>query len=385
MTTKMTQALVDRVMDECAPGTQLYDQEVSGLRVVVGKRSASYKLVGFLNDGTGRYFSSMIGRIDEVSLKTARTRAIDLKQKARQGVDPRKPKSTVPTLEAAFERYVQGRGAELRPSTSEWYTEKLDGHLSTLKRLPVDRIDREQVRELHEKITKKSGPGAANGAMRVLKAILNDAARTHDLPPNPVSRGVRLHRLDPRDWAIPPSEMPEMWRRLDGLEDRIRRGCWMTMLLTGLRCGDAVSMRWEHIDEDGVLTVPCPKGGERKAFRLPLTRLNLQELEEVREITKPFGSPFVFPSAVSKSGHIEQVRRTDEFPFAPHAMRHTWRTMAMEAGVDIGMAQVLMNHRPAGVTWNYVTRANLLGGMRDAAEKVAAKICSHRGRTAASL
>lgn len=213
MTTKMTQALVDRVMDECAPGTQLYDQEVSGLRVVVGKRSASYKLVGFLNDGTGRYFSSIIGRTDEVSLKTARTRAIDLKQKARQGVDPRKPKSAVPTFEAAFERYMQGRGAELRPSTREWYTEKFNGHLKGLKKLPVDRIEREHVRELHERITQRSGPGAANGSMRILKAILNDAARTHDLPPNPVSRGVRLHREVPRDWAISPSDMPDLWRR----------------------------------------------------------------------------------------------------------------------------------------------------------------------------
>jgi integrase len=370
----MTQALVDRVMDECAHGTQLYDEEVSGRRVVVGKKSASYKLVGFLNDGTGRYFSSIIGRTDEVSLKTARTRAIDLKQKARQGMDPRKPKSAVPTFEAAFERYMQGRGRELRPSTREWYTEKFNGHLKVLKKLPVDRIEREQVRELHERITQRSGPGAANGSMRILKAILNDAARTHDLPPDPVSRGVRLHREVPRDWAISHSDMPELWRRLDGMDDRVPRACWMVMLLTGLRCGDATSIRWEHIDEDGVLTVPCPKGGERKAFKLPPCRLLLQELEEVRDLTRPLASAFVFPSATSKSGHIEQVRRTDEFPHAPH----TFRTFALEAGVDVGMTMMLMNHRPAGVTWNYVTRANLIGSMREAIERVAEKLVSHR-------
>jgi hypothetical protein len=60
-------------------------------------------------------------------------------------------------------------------------------------------------------------------------------------------------------------------------------------------------------------------------------------------------------------------------------MRHTFRTFAMEAGVDVGMTMILMNHRPAGVTWNYVTRANLLGPMRDAIETIAGKIVTYRG------
>jgi integrase len=138
-------------------------------------------------------------------------------------------------------------------------------------------------------------------------------------------------------------------------------------------------MRWEHIDADGVLTVPSPKGGEARAFRLPLPRRLLQVLERVRQETAPLESAFVFPSATSRSGHAEEMRRTAEFPYAPHAMRHTFRTMALEAGVDLAMTMILMNHRPAGVTWNYVTRANLLGPMREAMEKVCAAIVKRRG------
>jgi len=37
--------------------------------------------------------------------------------------------------------------------------------------IPFDRLDRETVRSLHEKITKKNGPFGANGAMRALKAV----------------------------------------------------------------------------------------------------------------------------------------------------------------------------------------------------------------------
>ncbi|MDP3492854.1 MAG: tyrosine-type recombinase/integrase [Hyphomonadaceae bacterium] len=365
-------------MDECAPGKQVYDDQVSGLRIVVGKKSASFKLVGFLNDGTGRYFSSMIGRTDEVSLKTARTRAIDLKQKARQGVDPRKPKSTVPTLDEALQRYLDSRGASLQPRTRDWYAEKVQGPLSSLRKLPVDRIDREQVRALHERITKKNGPACANGSMRTLKLLLNDVARTVDLPANPVSRAVRLNEERPRDWSVAPDDMPELWRRLDAMSDRVRRACWLLMLTTGLRCHDARSMKWAHIDADGIVTLPSPKGGPSKAFKLPLPRLFLQALEEVRELTKPFESEYVFASAVSKSGYIEQMRRTDEFGWAPHAMRHTYRCYALEAGIDFQTITLLMNHANPHVSFNYITRHNMIGHMAEMQEKVCAKLVSYR-------
>lgn len=46
MPTKLTQSLVNRVRDDHPAGTQLHDAEVSGLRLVVGKSSCSWKLVG---------------------------------------------------------------------------------------------------------------------------------------------------------------------------------------------------------------------------------------------------------------------------------------------------------------------------------------------------
>ena len=78
------------------------------------------------------------------------------------------------------------------------------------------------------------------------------------------------------------------------------------------------------LDDDGVLTVPSPKGGETRAFRLHLPRRLLQVLKKVKQGTAPFASPFVFPSTTSKSGHIEEMRRADQCPHAPHQMRHTY-------------------------------------------------------------
>ena len=77
MSTKLTQGVVNKIAEEHQAGAQVYDADVSGLRIVVGSRSSSYKLVGRINDGSDRYVSIIIGRTDEVSLKTARERAAE--------------------------------------------------------------------------------------------------------------------------------------------------------------------------------------------------------------------------------------------------------------------------------------------------------------------
>ena len=267
MTTRLTQAAVSRLAEEQPAGTQLYDSEAKGLRLVVGKRSISYKHVGRINDGTDRYVSVMIGRTDQVSLKSAREHSAELRLALRRGEDPRAKKASVPTIDEAMARYLEGR-PDLSDRTVDWYRQKIEGPLSALRKLPADRIDREAVRTLHERITKRSGPYGANGAMRVLKLLLNDVARTHDLGPNPVTRGVRMNKEKARDWAVGPKEMPELWRRLDAMDDRLRRACWLLMLTTGLRSTNARSAKWGNLEDDGVLFVPRAKSG--RSFSLPL-------------------------------------------------------------------------------------------------------------------
>ena len=152
MGTKLTQATVNRIAEDHQAGSQVYDQDVAGLRIVVGSKSASYKLVGRINDGSDRYVSIIVGRTDEVSLKTARDKANELKLVLRRGDDPRSAKRTVPCLRAAWERYRETRGVELRPSTVGWYEDKVTGALKPILDIPTDKLDRETVRGLHEKI-----------------------------------------------------------------------------------------------------------------------------------------------------------------------------------------------------------------------------------------
>jgi integrase len=82
--------------------------------------------------------------------------------------------------------------------------------------------------------------------------------------------------------------------------------------------------------------VPSPKGGEERAFDLPLSGaligLVRRRIEENR-VTHP-DSPWLFPSD-SASGHVAEVRVDALGGLVGHALRHLYATLALEAGVPI--------------------------------------------------
>lgn len=383
MPTKLTQAVVNRANDEHEPGTQVYDATVPGLRLVVGKATCSWKFTGRVNGASKRFISVGLGKTRDVPLREARAQAQELKLQLSRGIDPRRPRTAVPTVEEQFERYLAAR-EHLSDETVQWYRNKLNGALKGLKNTPVTEVDAETCRSLHETTTRKRGRYSANGSARVLRLILNDAARTIDeMPPNPVSRAVVFHREEPRNDAIPPDEMPLMFERLVRIECPIRRAAWTTLLYTGLRSRSCRSARREHLhigaNGDGLLEVPNPKGGKARAFQLPLPRVLTEQLIELMDHTAPLESPFLFPSPTSRSGHIEQLTRLADWPYNPHKFRHGMKTACVAAGVTEEMSRLLLNHASKDVHSGYITREALLPAMRDAIETVAAHITSYRG------
>jgi hypothetical protein len=153
VSTKLTQSAVNGLREKHPPRSQIYDAEVPGLRIVVGGRSASYKLVGRINDGSERYVSIIVGRTDELPLKDARDAARELRLMMRRGQDPRLATRSAPTLRDAWERYEKTRCRDLRPQTVGWYRRQVFGGLKPLLDVPMDKIDRSTVRDLHDRVT----------------------------------------------------------------------------------------------------------------------------------------------------------------------------------------------------------------------------------------
>jgi integrase len=316
-----------------------------------------------------------------LTVRQAKQKAREIKLQLSQGVDVRRERrrTEVPTVAEALDAYLSSRD-DLSPKTERWYRGMVDGPLKSHARRRMDEVGREECRRIHERATVSRGPYMANSCMRVLKLLHNDVARTQDLPPNPVSRAVRMNKERARDAAILPQDMPAMWRALEAIEDPIRRCMWETLLFTGLRSGDVKSMRWSNLGEDGVLQVPSPKGGSDRAFSLPLPRYLLQRLEELRQHTAPLASDFAFPSATSREGHITEIRRSSNFDYHPHQFRHSLRSYGLLAGVDEQVIKLLLNHKDASVTGGYLTKAVVVEPMRKGIEAISEVLLSYRSK-----
>lgn len=220
MPEKLTQARVDRVLQTEAAGAQVYCDDVPGLRIQVGKKSATFRYVGTCNDGRSTPVSLTIGRTDAMTVRQAKQKAREIKLQLSQGVDVRKERRRVevPTVAEALDGYLSSR-SDLPPKTQRWYRGMVEGPLKSLARRRIDEVGRDECRRIHERATVTRGPYMANSCMRVLKLLHNDVARTHDLPPNPVSRAVRMNRERARDAAILPQDMPTMWKALEQISE----------------------------------------------------------------------------------------------------------------------------------------------------------------------
>ena len=359
---KLTQAAVDRMPSASHPvGSTVTDGEVPGLRVVVGRKSSTYRLVDRVKGS--KAITVTIARTNEVSLAAARDQARELKVKMRQGIDPRLSASAVPTLREAGEAYLERKAGSLRPRTLQGYEEHLRVVLEPLLATRIDAITPAMADRLHQRISKKNGEYRANGAMRTLRAVLNFAAKVHDLSVNPVTRGVSFNKEKARDWALSRDEVRQFWLCLDGI-DAVRRAAWSTLALTGLRLNEVRALRWDDIDADCVATIASPKGGPDRSFRTPLpSRL----MEILGEIQFESDAELCFPSFPRGQGAVT-LKRCTAVPFSPHQLRHTFRTTALEAGVDFQSVQLLMNHKLPGVSGNYVSRDRLMDHLREQVE-----------------
>jgi integrase len=225
-----------------------------------------------------------------------------------------------------------------------------------------------------------SGKATANGLFRVLRAVYNRACREHEELPTGIFMSVDWFPDVRRKAPIGAEGLADLHARIASVKNATRRDLWRLMLFTGLRRGSACSVRWEDVDlARKVLRVPNPKGGEARAFDLPLSEHLVSMLDARRKAHAKLVAdvdkmqPWVFP-ADSESGHIEEPR-DDALGITPHDCRRLFLSVAggME-GVSPYAIKLLVNHALPGadVTAGYMSIAE--DDVRRAMELITARM-----------
>lgn len=187
---------------------------------------------------------------------------------------------------------------------------------------------------------------------------------------------------------------------------------WAFLALTGCRRGEALGLRWAdmNLGESSVAirqqVIPLPKAGGvgREGRIVPVTKSGEARVIELDRRTvsmlrtwrarqneerlllgagyqdlglmfpRPDGRVF-HPEAFSKTfdRRVRQPAFADLPTIRLHDLRHTWATLALEAGVDVAVVSKRLGHSSPVITWS--TYQHVRKGMQtNAAERVAASI-----------
>ncbi len=253
------------------------------------------------------------------------------------------------------------------------------------KRMLAD-ISREDMRQIQAKMRAKLKPRPTNAPkdfqpkrrwsdatinrhFAFLRHVLMLAVKDSKLTQNPVS-GLKFFPEVKRTRFLAEDELV----RLRGV---MQQGDWELVAFaieTGLRRGEQFGLRWDQVDlENGVLTLPLPKGG--KTRHVPLS-------EEAKAILRSFGSflrsAWVFPGLKDVTQPMDSraflrrsfepgLRKAGIVGVCWHSLRHTAASRRVMAGVDLVSVKEILGHRDIQTTLRYAHLAP--GHLRDAVNR----------------
>ncbi|HEX9708928.1 MAG TPA: tyrosine-type recombinase/integrase [Candidatus Thermoplasmatota archaeon] len=287
---------------------------------------------------------------------------------------------TIPTFAEAIAMHVRAMRAKRCSARSiDTLTEETARHLADWLERPLASIGRNECALRHEHLSDAAGPWVANRVLQQFRAVYNTAARRFEELPatNPVV-AVTFNRVRRRREPIPWGRLPAWRAAVERLRNPVRRDLQLFLLFTGLRSLDARTVRWEHVDLGaGSVHRPRPKGGEERAFTVPLARVVLELLRRRQSGNHALpgfdgdDAGWVFP-ARDRGGRVTHVvepkeqryvpgpggrlRKVRHLP-SPHRLRDTFASAAHEARVHPLDLKVLMNHALPGsgdVTMGYI-------------------------------
>lgn len=347
-----------------------WDTELKGFGVVVGKVRRTFVARGRVG---GRQIKRTIGVLGAPRADGHSWTALLARQEARvllgQMADGETPVTTSarsgPTLREGVELHVRNMR---KKSRSERSIETIESEVMRLLEAWLDRPIAEltgaELLAVHDRMTDAGTPMLANRLVAHVSAIWNTLDRVHELDGRNPARAVTRNKYVPSRERVADDELPGWLEKVMALPNSVRRDLQLFCLFTAMRSEAARSVRWEHIDEDeAALDVPRPKGGEERAFRLPLSKTMIEMLErrrrENREDFKAWGGDggWVFPSLTREAPQTVQpvaepkeyrrnakTKQKEQVLPGLHTLRRTYESVAHEAGISEIDLHVLTNH-----------------------------------------
>ena len=200
------------------------------------------------------------------------------------------------------------------------------------------------------------------------------------------ARGIERAREEPRDRTFAPTELAAFALALKHAEERHPAPVAAVRLaaVTGLRIGEILGIRWEHLDlESGRLTLPATKTGRRVHYLPAVALAILNALPRINDWTLTTGrdAPVTYWTVRKVFGEVAGAACLADVRL--HDLRRTVMTRAAMAGVGTHVLRDLFGHKTTAMADRYVRAVG--NPVRDAREHVGAVMAAMmQGKTGES-
>jgi integrase len=341
--------------------TEYRDPECAGLYAVIQPNGGTRSFAFRYRHG-GRPAKLTIGPVT-IGLKAARLEAAKAAYELAQGKDPAEAKrearqqardATADTLAAVADEYFKREGAKLK--TAKARRAVLDNHvLPALGSRRVPDIRRSDIVRLLDSIQDTAGPAAADGALGLLRRVLNWHAARIDGYASPIVRG--MNRTSTKETArsrvLSDDEIRAIWKATDSTQSF---DCLIRfLLLTAARRSEAAEMtRSEIVGSDW--TLPAARNKVGQDLVRPLSAMAMQVVDSAVRLKD---CDFVFPTGAGKplsnftDAKAALDQRSGVTNWRIHDLRRTARSLMSRAGVPSEHAERVLGHIIAGVEGVY--------------------------------
>jgi len=365
----------------------IWDEVVSGLGFRISSKGAkSFILKTRIGGGRSAPIKKpTIGKVGDLTLEQARTKAREWKVLAKEGVDPTRQKveggRTVADLCA---EYLEVHAPRKRSASDD--KSKINQYiLPRLGRLLVKDVSFSEIERLHRFM--KKVPYSANRTLALISKMFSLAIKWEWADKNP-AKGIERFPEEKRERFLNPNEIGKLSQAMVDYVETARRpkeaeiavNAIRLLMLTGARRSEVLSATWDMFDfEMGVWVKPSSHTKQKKTHRVPLSPPALQLFLKIKEQKNSF--KYVFPSRPgAKHPYVTELKkawrqlcnRAELKDFRIHDLRHTYASILVSGGASLPLIGALLGHTQMQTTQRY---AHLMDDpLREATTRVGAII-----------
>ena len=363
--------------------------------------------------GVSWYYVIELGRDPSTGRRSRRTaRGFDSKKEAEAALrreltelesGAHVDRSAVTVAEFLMGEWLPARSQQIRPNTLEAYRSAIERHI--VPHIGAIRLQQLSPRDVNRLYALLAERGSQTGGPLALKTVRN----THGVLLRAMNDAVRweLIRRNPAAAASPPSSarrpsVPDPWRRhevrafLESVAGDEWEALWVLAATTGMRRSEVLGLRWSDVDlERGRLSVlqtvvpvrGMPKVGAPKtkrsarlvhldatateALRARRQRLPVDLPDDALVFARPDGSALRPGTVTNRFQRLRQ--RAGLRHIRLHDLRHTWATLALEAGINPKVVSEQLGHANISITLD--TYSHVIPALQaDAVDRVAEAI-----------